>query len=288
MSRLPLCHLIVLATTGICAAAPGVLRVDAIESTKETIVYIHDLHLLRQQHTTLGADVRLAGVDTTYRVDLTADYQTPAIIIRKQQPASVGQVSLSIRDGDEVIYQHDVATTAIADPKPQVRFANVTAHIERGTAMEQPPVIRQPDLASLPVLPARDAARSVKLDAMALRVLSDVNHPLVSANNNCLISRQTAHPKDPARRSIYVPLKSQLYDPHGAPNRVLHYLVEVPINPDWMKEDGPDVIRLENADIRIHLPRRKWTNGQLVTGEGDGGLGQMVGSAAVDEDGNLY
>ena len=274
-------------------AAPIAPRVTVTEFPDAVVVYVHDLDLLRSAHPSLTAEVRLAGVDVSYRVDLAAACQTPAILIRKAQLQPCGKVSVAIRGGDKEIFREDLATGPVVKADPRVPTTDVKAFIEPGRGMGEAPMILQPDLAKLPALPLADAERSLDMDAIVARVESDTNFPLVSANNNCAITRQTAHPNDPTRRSAYVPLKSQIYDAKtGNPSRLVHYLAEVPLDPAWLNGTGDADIMLGAGQIKVHTTDKRWPpgnpRGQFITGQYAGGLGQLVGSVAVADDGNIY
>ena len=279
---------------GSVAQAGPAPTVTVEEHAELMMVYIHDLDRLQAAYPGLSAEVRLAGVETTYRIDLVADYQTPAILIRKKEPVACGKVQLILRDGTEELLRRDYATKIAPPVPPAVPLSEATAFIERGGGLTgESPVIVQPDLAKLPTIELPDAPRTIDMNAVTARVASESNFPLVSSNNNCAISRQTAHPDDPNRRSCYIPLKSQIYDPStGAPIRLVHYLAEVPLNADWLEGAEDAVVHVGAAEIRIHTPDKHWPPGsptaQLLTGEGAAGLAQGAGGLTADDDGNLY
>ena len=278
---------------GSVAHAGPAPTVTVEEYAELVVVYVHDLDRLQTAYSALSAEVRLAGIETTYRIDLVADYQTPAILIRKAKPAACGKVTLILRNGDNELLRRDYATKVALQVPAAVPLSGATAFIERGGVTGESPVIVQPDIAKLPSTELAEATRTVDMNAVAARVESDTNFPLVSSNNNCAISRQTAYPDDPQRRSCYIPLKSQIYDPStGAPLRAAHYLAEVPLNPDWLGGTQDAVIHVDADEIRIHTPDKSWPPGsptaQLLTGEGAAGLGQGAGCMTVDDDGNLY
>jgi len=284
---------ILLLTASASLGGPIVPRVTVSDFPDAVVVYVHDLDLLRAGPRALSAEVQLAGVPTTYRIDLGAGYQTPALLIRKAQPKPCGKISVVIRGDDNVILRQEVDAGPLVEAVPRLSTTGVNAFIEPGRHMRQAPTILQPDLDKLSLLSLTDAQRVVELDSIVAKVESDINYPLVSANNNCAISRQTAHPGDPSRRSCYVPLKSQLYDPKtGKPARVVHYLAEIPLDPEWLKGTEDTTIMLPPDGIKIHTTARRWPpenpKGSFITGEGSGGLGQLVGSVAVDDDGNIY
>ena len=293
MWRLAASLIVVCPAASLSFAVPISPRVTVTEFPEAVVVYVHDLDLLRAAHSTLTAEVRLAGVDVTYHADLAATCQTPAIFIRKAKPQSCGEVAVAIRSGDKDLFREDLATGPTVQATPRVPTTDVKAFIEPGRGMGEAPTILQPDIAKLSPLSLSDAKWSLDMNAIVARVESDVNFPLVSANNNCAITRQTAHQEDPTRRSCYVPFKSQIYDEEtGNASRVIHYLVEVPLDPAWLNGTEDADIMLDAEQIRVHTTRKRWPpgnpRGQFITGQGAGGLGQLVGSVAVDAKGSIY
>ena len=271
-------------------AAP---KVTVTQYPDMIVVYVHDLDLLRAAHPALTAEVRLDGIDTVYRADLAADYQTPAILIRKGAAAPCKRITVKITAGAEALLDAQIAAEPVVAANARVPLTPDKAFIAEGTHIEQRPEVFQPAVARLPELPLAEAERRVDLDAISYLAKSEINFPLISAKNNCAISRQTAHPTDDTKRSVYVPLKSQLYDAKtGNASRVAHYLAEVPLKPEWLQGTEDAVIRLDAADITLHTTDKRWPpgnpKGAWITGQGAGGLGQLVGGLSGDKDGNIY
>jgi len=288
----------------ICAllvAGPGLVRPlagaglprDAFRVTNYpecVVVYVNDLDLLRGRAGILRAEIRFAGIETKYEIEMGAEYQPPAIIIEKKPGAQYSSVSLTVRDGNKVLFSGRFDLPAVVTPKRSLAPTPQKAFIEPGRFMGEKPEIALPDVAALPAIELKPAARRVQVEDVTARVICDMNYPLISAKNNCAISRQTDHPDDPSRRSIYVPLKSQLYDKTtGRPTKVVHYLAEAPLRPEWLEGKDDVAISMKPTEIKIHSSDK--TVGLRKTallGQGASGLGQVTGALTTDADGNVY
>lgn len=271
------------------AASAQQARVSVEQYPQMVVVYIHDFDLLLDESDELVADVNIGG--RAYNIDLTAQYQQPALVFRKAGPERIPTVSVAITADGQRIFNEDINAGQVHTPEPAIELADEEAFIEPGNHMGGAPVIRQPRLDNLPQIELAAAVRRVDFNEIAARAESDINFPIVSANNNCAISRQTDFPGDPSRRSVYVPLKSQLYNQEtGQADIVMHYLAEIPLDPDWLT--GPDHISLDPDEIKVHTTSTLWPTdderGRYLTGTGSGGLGQLVGGMTVDDDGNIY
>lgn len=153
------------------------------------------------------------------------------------------------------------------------------------------PVVKLPNLEKAePVQPG--PVRTVKLCDFRRRVASDRNYPTVYAM--APIANQTAAPDDPKHKSVYITASNYLYDAKtGRRESILNYLIEIPIDPAWLKKGEDEVVDAAPQSVRVHIPleRVKLSESEApvrVTGERPGGLTQTAHQAAVGEDGNLY
>jgi len=254
------------------------------------VIYVRDLDLLRQEHTSLRAGIRLAGgaEQPPQTVDLSAAWQPPAIVLEKKEPRPCAAVALTIYGDGRLLFREEIQLGSTVEAQPVLPLTDQKAFIEPGTHMGKAPEIVQPDLGRLPEIKLGEAERKVEAEGIAARVTCDMNYPLISAQNNCAISRQTAHPADPAHRSVYVPLKSQTYDhTTGIAGKVIHYLAEVPLKPEWLEGAGDLAVSVPAEEVKLHTSDIK-VGGTVLLGEGMGGLGQLTGSVAVDNAGNIY
>ena len=154
-------------------SAPTAPRVTAAEYADLVVVTVHDLDLLRAAYPALTAEVRLAGLETVYRVDLAAEYQTPAVLIRKAGPDACGGIVVTLRAGNRELLRQQLVTTPALATEPRLPLTDAWAFIERGAGLRgEAPTIRQPDLAQLPVLPLADAERTVDMNAIVAKVAS--------------------------------------------------------------------------------------------------------------------
>lgn len=284
--------LLVTCAAGIAAGAWA----DATSCTHfadEIVLHIGDLDLLRAGGDDLSAEIALtseAGEDR-YTVDLQAPCQSPAIVLRKRPGARYSGAVCVIRMGGDVLRTDEFPLGEPVAPRADLPLSGTVAATEPGNAGVMPPAVELPDMAALRTVPLPTAERRLDVDRIVARVETDVNYPLVSANNNCAVSLQTAHPEDPNRRSVYVPMKSQLFDPAtGMLAEVAHYLVEVPLDEAWLQGEGDLEVALPTDAIRVHTADATWPaqGGTPILGNGAGGLGQLVATVAVDEQGRIY
>ncbi|HUS81619.1 MAG TPA: hypothetical protein VM283_10150, partial [Armatimonadota bacterium] len=279
-------------------AVRSLLSGDAVSVTNyagEVVVYVRDLDLARLRASSLSAEIELVGGGATaaQQVDLAADYQTPAIVLSKGEGAAPSAVSVRITADGEEVFSRRLDLGPEVSPRQGLPLSGLRSAIEPGQAMGDSPVIELPDLDQLRVVELQPAERQLNLRDITAQVRSEVNYPLVSANNNCAVSRQTAHPDDPARRSVYVPTKSQLFDPEtGDPTQVAHYLVEVPLDEQWLAGEADLAVSLPPSGITVHNSDQTWPpgaqRGTPILGNGAGGLGQLVGTVTVDDSGRIY
>lgn len=267
--------------------------VTATAHAGEVAIYVPNLDLLASDAHELVVEVALlhAGGEDRHSIDLLAPWQTPAVVLRTRPGAAYREARIAIRADGEVAGEFAFDLTREAAPAEGPPLTGEVAYIEPGMAMDEPPRIELPQMSALRTVALSEAAREVALEALSAQVRTDVNYPLVSASNNCAVSLSTAHPGDPARRSLYVPMKSQLFDPDsGAPQGNAHYLVEVPLDAAWLEGDGDLQVALPAERIAVHTADARWSGegGTPILGSGDTGLGQLVGTVDVDAEGRIY
>ena len=265
--------------------------VSVAQYADAVVIRLHGFDILRRHLPNLRLEchfVRADGSTTPKQViDLTEPWEKPAVILEKSGEA-YAKVLVALRSGAEVFLRRLYDLGPELEVPSLVPLLGQNAAIEPGQSMGEAPVIPLPDLTLLDEIGVTAAPREVDLDAVTRQARSDINYPLVSAKNNCAVSRQTAFPSDDSKRSIYVPLKSQLYDQvTGNPTIVAHYLCEVPLDPDWLNGTEDLIVNLGPEDVKVHNSDQTY-NGYNILGQGAGGLGQLTGSLAVDADGNIY
>ncbi len=281
------------ACLGDAAEVRAVLGDDPLQVTNysdEVVVYVRDLDLLRARAGSLIAQVALDG--EACAVDLAAPCQTPAIVVRKPEGASPSAVRVTLLSDGEEVLERSLDLGTVVTPRSDIPLSGQRAFIEPGQSGITPEIAR-PDLGRLRTEALTPAERVVDFADATVRVRTETNYPLISANNNCAISGQTAHPGDLSQRSLYVPVKSQLFDQQtGDPTVVAHYLVEVPLSEEWLAGEEDLEVSLPPEAIRVHTSERKWPEGspsaQALLGQGAGGLGQLTGVVDVDERGRIY
>lgn len=285
----------------VCTAAPATAA-DLADSTETTqfsdavVLYVRDLDVWRMRYPDLRAELQLIGGvkdEIRHDVDLGADYQPPAIILLKKEAVRCSEVAATIRNGTELLLEASIPLEPEVHVETKVPLLDKHAFIEPGAHVGEHPKIALPDLSNAPLIELDKAPRTLELSEIAARVECDFNWPLISAKNNCAISRQTDHASDPARRSAYLPLKSQIYDREtGRPVKVVHYLAEVPLRSEWLEGHGDTTIVVPPEEMKIHASDQTWPpnrpSGQNILGQSASGLGQLSFSVQVDADGNIY
>jgi len=265
--------------------------VSVAQYADAVVIRLHGFDLMRRQFGRLRLECRFIRADGTPEqkrtFDLTQPWEKPAVILEKSGQA-YAQTLVALRSGTEVFLRRLYDLGGEIDPQALIPTLAQNAAIEPGQYMGAPPAIPLPDLELLATVQVGAAPRDADLDAATRQVRCDINYPLISAKNNCALSRQTGHPGDESKRSIYVPLKSQLYDQQtGNPTKVAHYLCEVPLDPNWLNGTEDLVVNLGPDEIKVHYTEQTY-NGQNVLGQGASGLGQLSGVMAVDGSGNIY
>jgi len=252
-------------------------------------LYVHNLDMLRQRYKTLSAEVRLGSDGPSTQIDLAAPWQAPAMLVVGD---AAGKVSAIVR-GDGKVIENFEGDVAQAKASGRITLTDKIASVEPGSAMQTAPTVRQPNLTKLESIPFGDTTRVIDWKSTEAQVQSATNFPSIGSNNLCAVSRQTDHPDDPSRRSLYIPLQGTMYGgPDGTTPARANFLAEVPLDPKWLDGEGDRTITLAPGDIRVHTTVRRWPeddpNGQLITGQTKSGMGQMANTLAIDDDGNLY
>jgi|GEM_PF-2117641 len=176
----------------------------------------------------------------------------------------------------------------------RVPLTDSYAVLESGVtgALAQLPKIRLPKWSDVRTVKLSKTRRSVNIADFRRLVRASENPP--STYLRTPIANQTAHPDDPTRKSVYLAASNPLFDPGtGKASSLLHYLIEIPIDPSWLMHDDAEVTTklVDPATIRAHIDvsTTQTSNGaKRITGERSGGLTQLLNGSLVGEDGNLY
>jgi len=255
------------------------------------VIYLHGFDVALTRYPGLELDYRLifpdGSVGDARTLDLTKPWEKPAVILRKDGTEYAGIV-LGASSGTNVFFRRLYELNDALETQTQIPTLAQNASIEPGRFLVEAPEIPHPDLTDLNAVTVGAAQRTNDFDAATLHVKSDINYPLVSSAQLAALTMQTDHPTNRAKRSIYVPLKSQLYDQvTGNPSSVLHYLCEIPLDPAWLNGAEDAIINLEPDDIKVHWTDREY-QGRNYLGHHGGGLGQGTGTMDVGPDGNIY
>ena len=225
-------------------------------------------------------------------LDLSDPATGSAAVFAKPQGASYRRLSLTVNRGQERLLQVEAAVPKVVTPGQSLPVGAESVVLEGAADV---------DAASLPRVPAPDRARiraaqwakpvpERELAKHRRLVTSDFDPPITFAL--ALVANQTAHPHDGTRKSVYVAASNPLFNAtSGELESRLHYLIELPIDPQWVRDGGDTVVRMDPAAIRVHMDRRMVPIGGSslrITGERSGGLSQGQYQALVGDDGNLY
>ncbi|MBM4085395.1 MAG: hypothetical protein FJ272_11445, partial [Planctomycetes bacterium] len=271
-------------------------NLDVIHKPAAVSVGFRDIDLVKARFPALRAAVSLLDAQgravESCAVDFAHEATPSHVVFRKDGRSVYATVSVRVSDGDRVLMEKSVALPRPVESMVAPQLAE-TAHLEPGTAFDagSAPTVPLLDLARVQAATLAEPAREVAAEACKRRVVAELNFP--SASGTALISRQTAAPDDPARRSFYIPCSSELYDPAtGAYESTLKYLIEIPIDPAWLATGGDAAVQASPDDIRVHITADKINvtrqGERRLTGQEKGLLGQTVNSCGVADDGSLY
>jgi T5SS/PEP-CTERM-associated repeat protein len=245
--------------------------VDVAHYSDAVVITLDGIDLMREAYSPLRLEYRIIRGDGTtgprQTVDLTASWEKPSIILEKAGGETFQSILITLRDNASVFLSRIYELGPEITPQTVIPVLGQTAAIEPGQFMGTAPTIPLPDLPQLAAFTDTSASRTVDVDSVTYPVHSDISFPLISANNNAALTRQTDHPADDTKRSIYVPLKSQLYDPlSGNPTQIAHYLAEVPLDEAWMTGSEDLIVNLGPDDIKVHKTDEIYTGSLGGTG----------------------
>jgi hypothetical protein len=262
---------------------------------RSVVIYVDNLDWIHQRWPDVRATVHLGRVQRgrSVSVDLTDPAQQPAIIVSLPSGERWSRAVLTLRDGAEVLAGKAFVLGRAVRSGHWLPPGREDAATEPGSRGEKPPRIALPKVSDIRNVALTAAPRRMNLASAAFPVVSGEQFPMISAVNNLAITRQTEHPDDPEKRSAYIPLHLFLppTDAGRGAVRTVNFLAEVPLDPRWADARRGARISLPAALLRLHFSDEMVKRGNRevnVLGEGLGGLGQLVGSKAVDADGNIY
>lgn len=244
-------------------------------------------------HTTVEFHGDVAGsASRRIELDLFDPATGHATVFTKPQGAAYHRLILTVRRGQERLLHFEAPLPEVVGSVPGIPVSADPVVVEGGA---------DADASGLPHVPAPDWDRvrrakwdtpipEIDLSRHRRTVTCDFNPPITYAL--ALVANQTAHPHDQARKSVYITASNPLFNAKsGEMESRLHFLVELPLEPHWVREAGDTSIRMNPAAIRVHIDWRTVLIGQetmRITGERSGGLSQGQYQALVGDDGNLY
>ncbi|MFZ4696080.1 MAG: hypothetical protein ACOYMV_13225, partial [Verrucomicrobiia bacterium] len=285
---------------GLPPSDPALARkVEILQTAKEISVGLKDFDLVLRRHPGLCATLRFHGEKGEdlgrFEFDWAAPAARPCLVVEKAKDAAYAALSLTLRNGRTRLMEAKFPVPPAAVPAPPLPASGEKAFVVSGTATPPealPGEIMLPDYAKARALTLSDASRRWNLEGSVKRIASSLNYPSMGANNNSVVSLQTAHPSDLSKRSHYDSVKSTLYDPKtGAALSTLKYLVEIPLDENWRLGDEDLEVTLPADRLRVHISQETLdgkAGSPRITGVGTGGLMQGVYTVAADDEGNLY
>ena len=283
------------------AAALDAKAVRVIHKPQCVIVGLRDADLVLRSYPDLEASIALldkAGAVIDRCTLRYGEAATPSHVpFMKRPDRDYASVEIAFTQKGAKLGTFTVPLPKAIKPAGRVKLTGEAAHMIPGTKFDAKaaPKVLMPDYAAVETWTLPKVPDAVAIEDCHLPVKSDVNFP-TGPGNAVIITRQTAHPDDPKRRSIYVPQSSDLYDAAtGVYDSNMKYLVEIPLDPAWAAEKGDSEVTAPLDGIRIHMTTKtvKHTHygvgpEQRITGNRKGLLNQIVNSTAVAEDGNIY
>jgi len=273
-------------------------RIEIVQTPHSVSVGLRDFDLVKRSHPDLRMEVTFldaAGKPIgAFAVDYAHEATPSHVVFVKDAKRNYARATLKFSAGGALLFEKTLALPPPAAPAGRVRATDKVSHLVPGRSFDAAaaPKIALPDYEAVETWTIPDPPRTVDIRACRRRVVAPFNLPTCEGNATP-ISRQTAHPADLSKKSLYVPVNSILYDPKtGAYESTFKYLVEIPIAPAWARGDGALVVEAPADSLRIHMTTEKTRSHhrgmERLTGEQKGLLGQTPNAATVDEDGNLY
>ena len=279
-----------------CAAALAE-RVSVIHTSHSIAVGLRDFDLVMLRHRDLKGlvtflDAKGNTIDS-FQIDWSHEATRSHVVFGKDGQADYARVAMQLTSNGRRVLDRafDVPPPVVSAVRAKV--VDEVADLMPGTAFEDgaTPAIKLLDYERVPNVSLQQPSRSIDIESCKKRVVADLNFPSVSSMT--FVAGQTAFPDDPAKKSIYIPANSDLYDPQtGAYDSTMKYLVEIPVDPEWVTQEGDKVVQVAGDGLRIHMTtdeidvRRLGV--QRITGNRKGLLGQCINSYGVAEDGNIY
>ena len=287
----------VLITLALCTSIGASESIEVFRTGNELIVRLDRFDLLRQANSGLSAELKLRGEgkEKDLLIDLADAAVNGTLVIDLSKFGNCSGVSVTIKNAGGKSIATKSASPIVEAPVKSgfpASAAGPFAFIEPGTAMSAAPAgtsapkIQLPDLKTLRAVRIAPPKRSVSKREITFPVITESEAPLRGA---CVLSRQTAAPKDPTKASLYITYKKAIYEGTKLA-RWQKFLVEIPIQESWGKGQGDETVNLSN-EVLVHVTsevkEKDWRGVQRnILGEGDDDLGQTL--SAVDDAGRIY
>ncbi|MBM4080450.1 MAG: hypothetical protein FJ278_12185, partial [Planctomycetes bacterium] len=282
-------------------------RLRVIHKPECVSVGLGDFDLLRARFKGLrGAFALLDGSGGTVarcEVDFHAPTARSHVFIRKPPGAACAAVAVKLVDGEAVLVDKKLPLPPAVETQPFHALTDERVQAIPGASPASggvPPVIaalRLPDYAKAETATWGAAERKIEVESTFRQVRCDINYPITGARNNSFIGRQTAHPDALERKSLYLSLRSSLFNPTtGEYEMDAKYLAEIPFDKAWLlpalAAEGDTNVAVPADLMRVHVGDKKVKSARLgemyITGQRPDGLMQLIHSVCQDGDGNIY
>jgi hypothetical protein len=239
--------------------------VSAVQYPDAIVIRIDGFDVLRRHYPGLRLELRPVGTDGVPQArqshDLSASWEQPSVILQKEPGTTFNGLLVALRSEDTVILLHYIELEEGASVPGVPLQADTFAAIEPGQFLGAvSPVIPLPDLGGLATANLiGPPPRTENAESISRKVRCPVNYPMIASFNCAALTRQTGDPGNVSKRSLYIALKSQLFDPQTAqPTSVAHYLCEVPLDAAWLAGTNDLEAVLTASDIKVHATTNQY------------------------------
>ncbi len=265
-----------------------------------------DFDLLRRQHSSLRGSFALldaqGGTVTQCDVDFHAPTARSYVLIRKPPGTACGSVTVRLANGEKTLLDERRPLPPVTETRQLAATTEEQVQVLPGASAAAAAVpaaiaaMRLPDFGRAETANLSPAARQIEVEKTFRPVRCGLNYPIAGARNNSFIGRQTLAPDNLENKSLYVSLRSSLFNSQtGAYEMDAKYLAEIPLDKSWLlpalQAEGDATAAAPAELLRIHActQKEKTPFGEIyLTGQDPGGLMQISHSVCQDDQGNLY
>ena len=272
-------------------------RIEVIQTPASIVVGLQDFDLIKRRYPDLKATVtffdRQNLVIDTFKIDYSHEATGPHVVFGRAAGKNYDRARLKFVGAGGVVLEESLPLPSPVVRAGRAKFLDEIADLTPGTAFNNAsaPSIQLLDFSQVEGYAVPAAPRTVDIEKCRKRVVADFNFPTTFAR--CPIANQTEFPDDDSKKSIYIPANNDLYNPEtGTYESTFKYLIEIPVDPNWVNSDGDQAAYAPPDKMRLHMTADEFRNGELkgqrITGNRKSGLSQSTDSTLVGADGNIY